>query len=265
MPATKDQASIINKHCPDLAPLEDIHQIPEPAGLRVRSAKAAASHLERLDGFLVHGGVGGHGAAGMWKMVPALHFKYSARDMDALPQIEKTNLGYASTKIAKDRQGNQSPVTHACGHDMHTTGFMAAATLLHAASTSWKGTLMCLFQPDEETAEGAQAMADDGLYDTKRYGVPIPDVVLAQHDTALKTGLVALSGPILTAVDCFEVRILGKSGHVSRADLCIDPIVTASHIIVRLQTVVTKEVSPKDFAIVVDSRNKKDFTIWHLG
>ena len=139
----------------------------------------------------------------------------------------------------------------ACGHDMHTTSFVAAATLLHVASITWKGTLICLLQPDEETAGGAQGVVDDGLYDTKRYGVSIPDVVLPQHDIALKAAVLALSdGPILTAVDSFEVRVFGKNGHVSRADLCVDHIVTACHIIVRLQTLVTKEVRPEDFAVI---------------
>ncbi|KAL9066445.1 MAG: hypothetical protein Q9161_007584 [Pseudevernia consocians] len=254
MPATTDKASVINKYRPGLASFEDvyrdIHQNPELSGLEVRTANIAASHLEGLNGFQVHRGIGGHGVVGILENGPGSTVLLRA-DMDALPHLENTNLEYASTKIAKDRQGNETPVMHACGHDMHTTSLMAAATLLHAARTTWKGTLICLFQPDEETAGGAQAMVDDGLYDTKRYGVPIPDVVLAQHDIALKAGVVALSeGPILTAVDSFEVRIFGKSGHISRADLCVDPIVTASHIIVRLQTLVTKEVRPEDFAVV---------------
>lgn len=172
-------------------------------------------------------------------------------DMDALPHREKTNLEYASTKVVTDLEGNSTPVMHACGHDMHVATLMAAATLLHTAKSSWGGTLICLFQPNEETAGGARAMVEDGLYDQGKHEIPIPNIVLGQHVHAIKAGVVALSGgPILTAVDSFEVRIFGKSGHISRPDLCIDPVVTASQIVVRLQSIVTKEVRPEDFALI---------------
>lgn len=178
--------------------------------------------------------------------------------MDALPHLEQTNLPYASTKTATDAEGKSTPVMHACGHDLHVATLMAAATLLHAAKSEWSGTLICLFQPNEETAGGARAMVADGLWDPKKYGIPTPDIVLGQHVHAIKAGVVALSGgPILTAVDSLEVRIFGKSGHIfgksghiSRPDLCVDPVVTASHIVVRLQSLVTKEVRPEDFAII---------------
>ena len=249
-----DKSSIINKYRPDLGPFEDvyrdIHRNPELSRQEVRTANIAACHLESLNGFEVHRGIGGNGVVGVLRNGSGPTVLLRA-DMDALPHLENTKLDYASTKVAKDLQGNETPVMHACGHDMHTASLMAAATLLQAARSAWKGTLICLFQPDEETAGGAQAMVDDGLYDTRRRGIPIPNVVLAQHDIALKAGIVALSeGPILTAVDSFEVRIFGKSGHISRPDLCVDPVVTASHIIVRLQTLITKEVRPEDFAVI---------------
>ena len=112
-------------------------------------------------------------------------------------------------------------------------------------------TLVCLFQPDEETASGARAMVADRLFDPERHNIPVPNIVLGQHVHAIKAGLVAVSGgPVLTAVDSLEVRIFGKSGHISRADLCVDPVLTASHIVVRLQSIVTKEVRPEDFAVI---------------
>lgn len=136
---------------------------------------------------------------------------------------------------------------HACGYDMHTATLMATATLLHAARKHWSGTLICLFQPAEEIAYGAKAMVDDGLYQK----VPIPTIVLGQHLHAIKAGVVALSGgPILTAVNSFEIRIFGKSGHISRPDICVDPVITAAYIVVRLQSIVTKETRPEDFAVV---------------
>lgn len=140
---------------------------------------------------------------------------------------------------------------NSCGHDMHTAVLMAVAKMLLAAKAKWKCTLICLFQPGKEIAVGAQAMVADGLYDEEKFGIPKPDIVLGQHTHAFKAGMIALGGgPILTAVDSYEVRIFGKSRHICRADLCVDPILTASHIVVRLQSIVTKEVWPEDFAIL---------------
>ncbi len=249
-----DVKAIVAKYRPDLAPYEHIyrgiHQNPELSKQESRTADIAACHLEGLHGFQVYRGIGGHGVVGVLRNGSGSTVLLRA-DMDALPHQEETKLDYASTRISKDFEGKETPVMHACGHDMHTTSLMAAAAMLQAARSEWKGTLICLFQPDEETAGGAQAMVNDGLYDPRKYGIPIPNVVLAQHVIAFKSGVVALSaGPILTAVDSFEVRIFGKSGHICRADLCVDPVVTASHIIVRLQTLVTKEVRPEDFAVI---------------
>jgi hippurate hydrolase len=98
-------------------------------------------------------------------------------DMDALPVEEATGAPYASTVTATDREGNTVPVMHACGHDMHVAWLVGATTLMARTRDSWRGTLMAVFQPAEETAEGAQAMIDDGLF--QRF--PKPDVVLGQH------------------------------------------------------------------------------------
>ena len=138
-------------------------------------------------------------------------------------------------------------VMHTCGHDMHTATLVATAKLLYAARKHWSGTLICLFQPAEEITYGAKSMVADGLYEI----VPIPDIVLGQHIHAIKAGVVALSGePVLTAVDSFEIRMYGKSGQVSRPDLCVDPATTAAHIVVRLQNIVTEETRPEDFAVM---------------
>src|SRR6201981_4020315 len=107
-------------------------------------------------------------------------------DMDALPIREATGLPYASKATATDREGKRVPVSHMCGHDMHVTWLAGATKLMAEARTSWRGTLMAVFQPAEETGEGAQAMIDDGLF--KRF--PKPDVVLGQHV------MVGLSGPV---------------------------------------------------------------------
>lgn len=134
---------------------------------------------------------------------------------------------------------------------MHTAVLLADAKMLLDAKSQWSGTLIVLFQPAEELAVGARAMVEDGLYNPAKFAVPKPDIVLGQHTHAFKAGMIALGGgAILTAVDSFDVRIFGKSGHICRADLCVDPVITASHIVVRLQSIVTKEVRPEEFAVV---------------
>ena len=249
-----DARTIVNQYRPSLKSFEaiyrDIHQNPELSKQEARTASIAASHLKAVGGFKVHERIGGYGVVGVLYNGPGPTVLLRA-DMDALPHLEQTNLKYASTKVVTDAEGKSTPVMHACGHDMHTATLMAAATLLHAAKSVWSGTLICLFQPNEETAGGARSMIEDGLYDPTRHAIPVPDIVLGQHVHAIKAGVVAISaGPILTAVDSYEIRIFGKSGHISRADLCINPVVTAAHIVVRLQTIVTNETRPEDFAVV---------------
>ena len=246
--------TLIAYHRPDLKPFESIyrtiHQNPELSRQEAQTASICAQHLKSLASFTVHSHIGGHGVVGKLCNGPGPTVCLRA-ELDALPHLETTGATYASTKVVVDESGTRTPVMHACGHDMHAATLLAAASLLHSAREAWSGTLIVLFQPAEEVAEGAKAMVADGLWDPAKYGLPIPDILISQHVHAIKAGLVALSGgPILTAVDSFEVRIFGKSGHISRADLCVDPVVTASHIVVRLQTIVTKEVRPEEFAVV---------------
>ncbi|KAK4696928.1 hypothetical protein P7C71_g1074, partial [Lecanoromycetidae sp. Uapishka_2] len=245
-----DRKSIIDQYRPSLFPFEEIykeiHRNPELSRQEVGTASIVASHLDSIPEFIVHRNIGGHGVVGVLRNNDGPTVLLRA-DMDALPHLEATGLPYASTKTAKDAEGETTPVMHACGHDMHTATLMATATLLHAARKHWSGTLICLFQPAEEIAYGAKAMVDDGLYDK----VPVPSIVVGQHLHAIKAGVVALSGgPVLTAVDSFEIRIFGKSGHISRPEMCVDPVITAAHIVVRLQSIVTKETRPEDFAVV---------------
>lgn len=127
---------------------------------------------------------------------------------------------------------------------------MAAAELLYAARSEWNGTLICLFQPAEEFVAGAQAMVDDGLY--TRFDIPKPDIVLGQHVFCLyKAGFVALTaGPVFAAVDGVSVRVFGKGGHGSMPQDCVDPIVIASHVVVRLQTIVARELQPGKLGVI---------------
>ncbi|MCJ1391752.1 hypothetical protein MMC18_004617 [Xylographa bjoerkii] len=249
MNQSEPKAGIILTYRPELAAFEDVyrdlHQYPDISMQEARTASIAALHLESLN-FKVYRNIGGHGVAGLLKNGPGKTVLLRA-DMDALPILEDTKLAYASTKTAQSHEAQTVPVMHACGHDMHTAVLMATATLLHSSRLQWRGTLVCIFQPNEETACGAQAMVDGGLYDK----VPVPDIVLGQHIMTIKAGTIALrSGPILAGVDSLDIRIFGKGGHGARPDVCIDPIVTAAHFLTRLQTIVSREVKPGELGVI---------------
>lgn len=173
--------------------------------------------------------------------------------MDALPVYEKTGLEYASTKTMKDTNFDNvvKPVMHACGHDMHITCNLAAADTLLRARQEWSGTIIFLFQPAEERGCGAQAMVDDGLYDLTKHACPIPDVVLGQHVFPLPPGaVVTKSGAVLAAADSWRITIYGQGGHGSMPHRCIDALVIAASIVVRLQTIVSREIPPEEIAVV---------------
>jgi hippurate hydrolase len=167
--------------------------------------------------------------------------------MDALPVAEATGLPYASTVTATDAAGNTVPVGHMCGHDMHVAWLVGAATLLAQARECWQGTLMSVFQPGEETAQGARAMIEDGLL--QRF--PTPAVVLGQHVMVGAAGTVAGSaGPITSAADSLQIRLFGRGAHGSMPQASIDPVVMAASTVLRLQTIVSREVAATDAAVV---------------
>ena len=240
---------IIDKHRPELESFEkiykDFHQNPELSCQESRTSSLAAGHLEEL-GFVVHRNVGGHGVVGVLENGPGRKVLLRA-DMDGLPIEEKTGLPYASRARMVDTDGKETFVMHACGHDTHVTSLMAASTLLVSAKEAWKGTLICLFQPNEERAGGAQAMVDDGLYQK----VPKPDIVLGQHVYPIRAGSVSiLNGAMLTAASSLNVRIFGKGGHGSEPQSCIDPIMIAAYVLVRLQSIVSREMDPQEPTVV---------------
>jgi amidohydrolase len=167
--------------------------------------------------------------------------------MDALPVEEATGLPYASKLTVKDRDGNAVPVGHMCGHDMHVTWLVGATKLLAEAKTTWRGTIMAVFQPGEETAEGAQAMIDDGLF--RRF--PKPDVVLGQHVMVGPSGTVAgRAGAITSAADSLQIRLFGRGAHGSMPQASIDPVVMAAATVLRLQTIVSREIAAAEAAVV---------------
>src|SRR6266581_5098069 len=169
-------------------------------------------------------------------------------DLDALPVDEKTGLPYASTVKTKNDAGQDVSVMHACGHDIHITTMLGTAKMLAAFKQQWHGTLILLGQPAEETIDGAKAMLADGLYSK----IPKPDFAIALHDNAeLEAGKVAYCpGFALANSTSVEITIRGLGGHGSKPEATKDPIVVAAQTIVALQTIVSRENSPLDPAVV---------------
>jgi hippurate hydrolase len=210
-----------------------VHREPELSGAERRTAERFARRLEGA-GYQVAAGVGGHGVVGVLRNGPGPTVLLRA-ELDALPVREETGLPYASAVTAP------VPVMHACGHDAHLACAAGAATVLAGSAAGWRGTLVVVGQPAEETLSGAAAMLDDGLY--RRF--PAPDVVLAQHTAPLPAGMVAhTEGPLLAASAALEIVLHGRGGHASAPHLAVDPVVAAAALVLRLQTVVSRETAP---------------------
>jgi hippurate hydrolase len=210
-----------------------------------RTAALAAQHLGAC-GFEVTTGVGGTGVVGVLRNGDGPTVMLRA-DMDALPVEEATGLPYASQVTAPDREGRSVPVSHMCGHDMHVTWLAGASKLLTESRPAWRGTLLAVFQPGEETAEGAQAMIADGLF--KRF--PKPDVVLGQHVMVGPSGTVAgRAGAITSAADSLQIRLFGRGAHGSMPQASVDPVVMAAATVMRLQGIVSREVAAAEAAVV---------------
>jgi hippurate hydrolase len=180
---------------------KDVHAHPELSMQETRTAGIAADRL-RAAGFEVTAGVGNTGVVGVLRNGDGPTVMLRA-DMDALPVEEATGVAYASKLQATDPDGKTVPVMHACGHDMHVTWLAGAAALMAQARDAWHGTLMAVFQPAEETAAGAQAMIDDGLF--KRF--PKPEVILGQHVMVGPAGVLGgRAGAITSAADSLQIR-----------------------------------------------------------
>lgn len=230
----------------DLAAIyRDLHTHPELSLQETRTAGIVAKHLGSF-GYAVTKEVGGTGVVGVLRNGDGPTALLRA-DMDALPVEEQTGLPYASTARATDHLGHDVPVMHACGHDVHVTCLLGAAQTLATDTSRWRGTLLLAFQPAEELGRGAQAMVDDGLYD--RFGTP--DVVLGQHVAPLPAGMIGLrAGPSFAAADTLEVTMHGRGAHGSRPEVSVDPVVMAAATVMRLQTVVSREVAGSDTAVL---------------
>jgi hippurate hydrolase len=219
----------------------DLHAHPELAFSEQRTAGIVAGRLRDL-GYETTSGVGRTGVVGVLRNGTGPVVLLRA-DMDALPVAEQTGLAYASTA----RDADDVPLMHACGHDMHVTCLLGAAAALAADRSSWRGTLLLVFQPAEESGGGAQAMIDDGLYDR----FPRPEVVLGQHVAPLPAGLLALQpGPAFAAADTLQVILHGQGGHGSRPETSVDPVVMAAATVLRLQGIVSREIAADEKAVL---------------
>jgi amidohydrolase len=224
---------------------KDLHRHPELSHQEHRTAERVAGELQ-VYGCTVQTGIGGTGVVGTLANGAGPTVLLRA-ELDALPVKEDTGADYASTATAKDAQGHEVPVAHACGHDMHMSCLLGMVKLMSEHRDQWSGTLLPLFQPAEETGDGAQGMVDDGLW--KR--IPVPDVALAQHLLAGVAGTVLTrSGPFMATEDSINVTVYGKGGHGAIPQHTIDPVVIAAMAIVRLQTIVSREVAPGEIAVV---------------
>ncbi|MFS8103857.1 amidohydrolase [Lentzea alba] len=235
---------------PDLHELyRDLHQYPELSLQEFRTAGVLADALRPL-GYEVTTGVGGTGVVGVLRNGDGPVVMLRA-DIDALPVEEATGLPYASTARATNADGVEVPVAHACGHDMHATCLIGAAERLARTREEWSGTLLLVFQPAEELGRGARDMVEDGLFE--RFGKP--DVVLAQHVGPLPAGMIAHgSGPLMAASDSVKVTLFGRGGHGSAPEIAVDPVLMAAHVVVRLQGIVAREISPSERAVVTVGR-----------
>ncbi len=229
-----------------LAIYRDLHANPELSFEEVRSAARLAAEARKL-GFEVTTNVGGHGVVAVMRNGPGPTLMIRA-DMDGLPVTEQTGLPFASKVTAVGAGGVQTGVMHACGHDTHMTAWIGTARRLAAMKSQWSGTLVMIGQPAEERVAGARKMLDDGLF--TRF--PKPDTVIAFHDNSgLPAGVIGYTvGPALANVDGIDIKVRGVGGHGAVPQLARDPIVLAARIVTTLQTLVAREISPFDMAVV---------------
>jgi len=231
-----------------------LHAAPELSHYETKTSEFLAAQL-RSFGYTVTENVGkydnplwkGHGVVAVMKngAGPTVLVR---TDLDALPVEEKTGLPYASTVKTKNDAGQDVSVMHACGHDVHITSLLGTGKMLSQLKDQWHGTLILIGQPAEETIDGAKAMLAGGLYSM----IPRPDFLIALHDNAeLEAGKVAFCpGFALANSTSVEITIRGLGGHGSKPEATKDPIVVAAQTILALQTIVSRENSPLDPAVV---------------
>lgn len=223
----------------------DLHRHPELSFQETRTAGVVTRALAEL-GVPFEEGIGRTGVIATLENGdgPVVWLR---ADMDGLPVEEHTGLPYASTARGVDPAGHDVPVMHACGHDMHVTALIGALERLAASTGEWSGTIVAVFQPAEEYGAGSRAMITDGALDR----FPAPTVVLGQHLTPLPAGIIGVRpGTQMAASDGLTVTLHGRGGHGSRPHSTIDPVLMAAATIMRLQTVVAREIDPREMAVI---------------
>ncbi len=225
---------------------KDLHQNPELSLQEVRSAGKMAEELKKL-GFKVTAKFGATGVVGVYEngKGPTILVR---TDMDALPVTEATGVPYASKARARDKNGNEVGVMHACGHDMHMTCWVGTARVLTSLKDKWAGTLVFIAQPAEEIGTGARLMMEAGLYEK----FPKPDYCVALHCDSLRPyGTIGYTeGLAMANVDSVDLTVKGKGGHGAAPHTTVDPIVLSAKIILDLQTLVSREGNPVEPAVV---------------
>ena len=236
----KDQSTYALELC------KNLHENPELSFQEFETSKKLSAEL-RKNGFEVTNNFGGNNVVGVFKNGdgPVIMLR---TDMDALPLEEKTGFKFASVKKSTDSKGNQVPVMHACGHDIHMSVCMGTVRSLVSLKTEWKGTLIIVAQQAEEVSGGSSKAIESGLFSK----FPIPDCALAFHiNPELESGTVGLvGGTVFAGVKTVEIVVYGKGGHGAYPEKCIDPIVIASRIVLDLQTIVSREMSPLEPVVV---------------
>jgi amidohydrolase len=223
---------------------KDIHSHPELAFQETRTAAKLAAEMRAL-GYEVTEGVGKTGIVAVYRNGPGPTVMVRT-ELDALPLPEKTGLPYASTATQILRNA-ETPVAHACGHDIHMSVWVAVAKTLMDMKDQWSGTVMFVGQPAEEGGGGARAMLADGLF--SRF--PKPDMGFALHVGPGPYGVVSYRpGVINSTSDSLSVLFTGKGGHGSRPHVTIDPVMMAGHFIVDVQSVISREKDAAKFGVV---------------
>jgi len=222
------------------------HRNPELSSMEVKTAARLAKEL-RTAGFEVTEGVGGTGVVAILKNGPGPLVMMRA-DMDGLPVPEKSGLPYASKATQIDWDGNEVPVMHACGHDVHMTSLVGTARVMATTTDTWSGTLMLIGQPAEERVGGAKNMMADGIWD--RFGQP--DYALAFHvGSGIPTGkLVAVVGSPMSGADTVDIIIHGIGAHGASPHRGVDPVVLGSQIVLALQTVISRDLAPREAGVI---------------
>ncbi|MDX2442812.1 MAG: amidohydrolase [Bacteroidales bacterium] len=245
--SNEDIKQFVSSQLNDLEKLYiDLHQNPELSFHEFETSKKMGSILEHL-GFEVTRNFGGNSLVGVLSNGdgPVIMIR---TDMDALPIAEKTNLAYASNITFQTEKGKKIGVMHACGHDIHMSVWAGTASVLTKFKKSWSGTLIMIAQQAEEMSGGANAMINEGLFEK----FPTPDYALALHvDPELEAGEIGYcSGPAFAGVSSVDIQIYGEGGHGALPHKTIDPVVLASRTILDIQTIVSREISPLDPAVI---------------